>query len=200
MDEAAKVAGVGPAEIRHRNLVDASEFPYRNVMGAIYDRGTYRESLALCAELLRYGDWTAQQQRARAEGKLAGLGFACLVEPTAYGTGSFGSRKMTIVPGYERATVRMDPSGSVMIMVGTLSHGQGHATTYAADRGGHTQRRPRSDLAPSGRHRGSAARLGNLCESLDRGRRRGNCPSFRDACMPAEEDCGAPSRGQLLTT
>src|SRR5258706_5252832 len=40
-------------------------------------------------------------------------------------------RKMTIVPGYERATVRMDPSGSVIVMTGTHSHGQGHATTYA---------------------------------------------------------------------
>jgi aerobic carbon-monoxide dehydrogenase large subunit len=131
MDEAGRVTGVGAAEIRQRNLVDASEFPYRNVMGATYDRGTYRESLARCADLLEYGDWPARQARARAEGKLAGLGLACFVEPTAYGTASFGLRKMTIVPGYERATVRMDPSGSVILMVGTHSHGQGHATTYA---------------------------------------------------------------------
>ena len=131
MDEAGRVTGLGSAQIRDRNLVDASEFPYRNLMGATYDRGTYRESLALCREVLDYDGWPARQARARAEGKLAGLGLSCLVEPTAYGTASFGLRKMTIVPGYERATIRMDPSGSVMVMVGTLSHGQGHATTYA---------------------------------------------------------------------
>jgi aerobic carbon-monoxide dehydrogenase large subunit len=131
MDEAGRVTGLGSAAIRDRNLVDASEFPYRNVMGATYDRGTYRESLARCQEILDYDGWPARQARARAEGKLAGLGLACLVEPTAYGTASFGLRKMTIVPGYERATVRMDPSGSVILMVGTHSHGQGHATTYA---------------------------------------------------------------------
>jgi carbon-monoxide dehydrogenase large subunit len=131
MDEAGRVTGLGSARIRDRNLVDASEFPYRNLMGATYDRGTYRESLALCQEILDYDGWPARQARARAEGKLAGLGLACLVEPTAYGTASFGLRKMTIVPGYERATIRMDPSGSVMVMVGTHSHGQGHATTYA---------------------------------------------------------------------
>jgi len=131
MDEAGRVTGVGAAQIRQRNLVDAAEFPYRNIMGATYDRGTYRESLARCAELLGYDDWPARQERARAEGKLTGLGLSCFVEPTAYGTGSFGLRKMTIVPGYERATVRMDPSGSVIVMVGTHSHGQGHATTYA---------------------------------------------------------------------
>ena len=131
MDEAGRLTGIGPAEIRHRNLVDAADFPYKNVMGAVYDRGSYRESLLRCTEVLEDGDWPARRARARADGKLAGLGLACLVEPTAYGTASFGLRKMTIVPGYERATVRMDPSGSVIVMVGTHSHGQGHATTYA---------------------------------------------------------------------
>jgi aerobic carbon-monoxide dehydrogenase large subunit len=131
MDEAGRATGLGAVEVRDRNLIDASEFPYRNVMGASYDAGTYRESLAQCAGLLGYGDWPAEQARARAEGRLAGLGIACFVEPTAYGTASFGLRKMTIVPGYERATVRMDPSGSVIVLAGTHSHGQGHATTYA---------------------------------------------------------------------
>jgi len=131
MDEAGRVTGLGSAAIRDRNLIDATEFPYRNVAGATYDLGTYRESLARCQQILDYDSWPAQQARARAEGTLAGLGLACLVEPTAYGTASFGLRKMSIVPGYERATVRMDPTGSVIVMVGTHSHGQGHATTYA---------------------------------------------------------------------
>src|SRR5215469_5858992 len=131
MDEAGRVTGLGAVEVRDRNLIDALEFPYRNVMGASYDAGTYRESLARCAELLGYGSWPGVQARALAEGRLVGLGLACFVEPTAYGTASFGMRKMTIVPGYERATVRMDPSGSVIVMTGTHSHGQGHATTYA---------------------------------------------------------------------
>jgi carbon-monoxide dehydrogenase large subunit len=131
MDEAGRATGLGAVRIRDRNLIDASEFPYRNVAGACYDAGTYRESLARCAELLGFGDWPAVQARAQAEGRLVGLGLACFVEPTAYGTASFGMRKMTIVPGYERATVRMDPSGSVIVMAGTHSHGQGHATTYA---------------------------------------------------------------------
>ena len=100
-------------------------------MGASYDAGTYRESLARCAELLGHGSWPGVQARALAEGLFSGLGLACFVEPTAYGTASFGMRKMTIVPGYERATLRMDPSGSVIVMAGTQRHGQGHATSYA---------------------------------------------------------------------
>jgi carbon-monoxide dehydrogenase large subunit len=62
---------------------------------------------------------------------LLGVGLSIFVEPTAYGTRSFGARKMQMVPGYEQATVRVDPTGSVLVMAGTHSHGQGHATTYA---------------------------------------------------------------------
>jgi len=131
MDEAGRVTGLGPVEVRDRNLIDAAEFPYRNVTGASYDAGSYRESLARCAELLGYPDWPAVRARALADGLLAGFGLSCFVEPTAYGTAAFGMRKMTIVPGYERATIRMDPTGSVIVMAGTHSHGQGHATTYA---------------------------------------------------------------------
>ena len=46
MEEAGRATGLGAVGVRDRNLIDASEFPYRNVMGATYDEGTYRESLA----------------------------------------------------------------------------------------------------------------------------------------------------------
>lgn len=131
MERAAGVVGIGPVEIRDRNLVARSEFPYRNVNGAVYDAGSYRESLARCAELVEYDSWPTKQADARSDGRLLGLGISSFCEPTAYGTDAFGARKMSIVPGYEQATIRMDPNGSVVMMVGTHSHGQGHATTYA---------------------------------------------------------------------
>jgi carbon-monoxide dehydrogenase large subunit len=126
MDVAGAATGLGPIEVRDRNLVGAGEFPYRNVMGASYD-----ESLARCAEELSYTAFRKSKEEARASGRMIGIGFATFVEPTAYGTATFGARRMTIVPGYEQATVRMDASGSVIVLVGTHSHGQGHATTYA---------------------------------------------------------------------
>ncbi|HLN07032.1 MAG TPA: molybdopterin cofactor-binding domain-containing protein, partial [Acidimicrobiales bacterium] len=131
MEKAASEIGIGRIELRERNLVTRDQFPYRNIMGASYDEGTYLESLLKCAELLGYANWPETQARAREEGRLVGLGFGCFVEPTAYGTASFGARKMSIVPGYERASVRMDPSGTLVVMLATHSHGQGHATTYA---------------------------------------------------------------------
>ena len=62
-------------------------------------------------------------------------------ERTGYGTEAFAQRKMAITPGYDTALVRMDPSGSVLLSVGTSGHGQGHQTTLsqvAADRLGLT--------------------------------------------------------------
>lgn len=131
MDVAALRLGISPVEIRDRNLVSAEEFPYRNVVGASYDAGSYRESLAKCASRLGHPGFAEEKRRARSEGRLLGMGFSCFVEPTAYGTASFGARKMTIVPGYEQATIRMDASGAIVAMVGTLSHGQGHVTSFA---------------------------------------------------------------------
>lgn len=131
MDLAAQRIGIDRVEIRDRNLVGNDEFPYRNVVGVVYDAGSYRQSLSECARHLEYDAFEAVKGQGLPDGRLLGLGFSCFVEPTAYGTASFGARKMTIVPGYEQATVRMDASGGVMVMVGTLSHGQGHATTFA---------------------------------------------------------------------
>jgi carbon-monoxide dehydrogenase large subunit len=131
MEVAADQIGIDRLELRHRNMISRDEFPYRNVVGALYDPGSYRESLTVCAGLFDEKEVAELRREAQVRGKLLGLGFACFVEPTAYGTASFAARKMTIVPGYEQATVRMDASGSVVVMVGTLSHGQGHATTYA---------------------------------------------------------------------
>jgi carbon-monoxide dehydrogenase large subunit len=131
MDKAARRLGIDPVEIRHRNLIGPGEFPYQGVSGLVYDEGSYGESLDLCAETLEHASWRERQKAAREEGKLIGIGFSCFSERTAYGTPAFAARKMRITPGYESANIRMDPSGGVTVMVGTLSHGQGHETTLA---------------------------------------------------------------------
>ncbi|MBI2238982.1 MAG: xanthine dehydrogenase family protein molybdopterin-binding subunit [Actinobacteria bacterium] len=131
MDKAARLVGIDAVEIRRRNLIADQEFPYTGVTGLVYDRGSYRESLELCSRTLAQATWRKRQEAARGEGRLIGLGFSCFSERTAYGTPAFASRKMRITPGYERADIRMDPSGGVTVSVGTLSHGQGHRTTLA---------------------------------------------------------------------
>jgi carbon-monoxide dehydrogenase large subunit len=131
MDIAAHRLEMDPVLIRLRNLIARGEFPYRSASGLLYDEGSYRESLERCASALGHETWSARQVAARAQGRLIGQGFSCFSERTAYGTPAFASRKMAITPGFESADLRMDASGGVTVAVGTLSHGQGHETSFA---------------------------------------------------------------------
>src|SRR5919199_1000947 len=131
MQKAAKRVGIDAVEIRRRNLVTADEFPYESPSGAVYDPGSYIESLEKCVEALDLGAWRKRQEEARREGRLIGIGFSCFAERTAYGTRAFALRKMAITPGLDNAYMRMDPSGNVTVAVGTCGHGQGHQTTLA---------------------------------------------------------------------
>ena len=131
MQKAAKRVGIDAVEIRRRNLITADEFPYTSPTGIVYDPGSYVESLEKCAEALDLSTWKKQQEEARREGHLIGIGFACFAERTGYGTRAFALRKMGITPGLDNAHLRMDPSGNVAVAVGTCGHGQGHQTTLA---------------------------------------------------------------------
>ena len=128
-------------EIRLRNLVSPGAFPHVSPTGLEIDEGSYHESVELCAGTLDLPAFRERQRAAREEGQLLGIGFSCFAERTGYGTEAFAQRKMAITPGYDTALVRMDPSGSVLLSVGTSGHGQGHQTTLAqvaADRLGLT--------------------------------------------------------------
>jgi carbon-monoxide dehydrogenase large subunit len=131
MDKAAAPLGITRADVRRRNLIADDEFPYRGPNGELYDRGSYLESLERCLEALGWDDWPQRQERARAEGRLLGLGVATFSESTGFGTMSFGQRGMRATPGYETAEVRMEPTGDVVVAVGVSAHGQGHKTTLA---------------------------------------------------------------------
>jgi aerobic carbon-monoxide dehydrogenase large subunit len=131
MHKAAVRLDLGPVEVRRRNLIGSDEFPYTGITGLVYDPGSYRESLDLCATKLEHDSWKQRQEAARRDGRLLGLGLSCFSERTGYGTPAFAQRKMEITPGFDSAEIRMDPSGSVTVTVGTSGHGQGHRTTLA---------------------------------------------------------------------
>ncbi|HXG39516.1 MAG TPA: xanthine dehydrogenase family protein molybdopterin-binding subunit [Candidatus Limnocylindrales bacterium] len=124
LDAAADELGIDPAELRLRNALRGDEMPhdhgilYRDGAPLRLDAGDYRESIAEALRILEYDRWRAEQGRARREGRLIGIGMAGYIE----GTG---------VPPYEAASVRVDPSGRVVVTVGPPSQGQGHETTLA---------------------------------------------------------------------
>ena len=126
-------------EIRLRNL--AREFPHVSATGLGSTRAptTSRSSCARARSTCRRSG-SASARRAKRAG-CSGSASPCFAERTGYGTEAFAQRKMAITPGYDTALVRMDPSGSVLLSVGTSGHGQGHQTTLsqvAADRLGLT--------------------------------------------------------------
>jgi 2-furoyl-CoA dehydrogenase large subunit len=82
MDKAARMLGIDPAELRRRNFIPATAFPYDAPAGAQYDSGDYGKSLDLALDLADYAALKARRDAARAEGKLFGIGFACGVEPS----------------------------------------------------------------------------------------------------------------------
>jgi aerobic carbon-monoxide dehydrogenase large subunit len=131
MEKAAEALGLDPLQVRRVNLIGRHEFPYTGINKITYDEGSYRESLDLAEERVHAQDWPAERVRLRARGQLAGIGYACFSERTAYGTPTMSQRRMRMTPGYDTALVRMDPTGEVIVTTGTCGHGQGHETTFA---------------------------------------------------------------------
>jgi carbon-monoxide dehydrogenase large subunit len=124
MDELAAELGIDPVEIRQRNMVGPDELPLDR--GGInvwtgkftYDSGDYPESLRRAAAMVDYPAFRAEQQRARAEGRYVGIGFATYVEETGIGP-------------FEGASIEIDAGGHVTVLSGAGPSGQGIQTTLA---------------------------------------------------------------------
>jgi len=118
IDLAACQCNFDRIELRRRNLVPPSAMPYRNPFGMIYDSGTYQEVMD---HVLKLGAWSGiatRRAEAKARGKCRGIGVANYVD-TATG-----------VPR-ERAEITVQPEGVVEVVIGTVSSGQGHETSFA---------------------------------------------------------------------
>jgi aerobic carbon-monoxide dehydrogenase large subunit len=117
LDEAALALGLDRAEIRRRNVITASALPYSTVTGYAYDSGDFRKVLDRCAEMADWDGFPARQAASESAGLRRGRGIAYFIEQG----GVFN----------DRMELRFDPGGTVTIVAGTFSHGQGHETTYA---------------------------------------------------------------------
>ena len=131
VDVAARETGIDRIEIRRRNFIPAAAFPYQTPVALQYDSGDYQSTLD---QGLRAADWAgfeARRAAAAARGRLRGIGIstyveACGIAPSAL-VGALGARAGL----YEVGTIRVHPTGSVTVLTGTHSHGQGHETTLA---------------------------------------------------------------------
>jgi carbon-monoxide dehydrogenase large subunit len=131
VDRAAKVAGLDPIEIRRRNFIKPEDFPYQTPVALEYDTGDYDAAMDKALELADYDNFEKRKEQSAARGKLRGVGIstyieACGIAPSNV-AGALGARAGL----YEAGTVRVNPTGSVTVLTGSHSHGQGHETTFA---------------------------------------------------------------------
>ncbi|MGH9054405.1 MAG: xanthine dehydrogenase family protein molybdopterin-binding subunit, partial [Acidimicrobiales bacterium] len=136
MSIAAGRLGLDPAEVARRNLVPASAMPYRTTTGATYDSGDYHACLEDALRLAGYDDLRKAQRAARAEGRLVGVGLACVVEPSVSNMGYIslaeppGARAAGLPKSgnAEGVTIVIAPHGGVTVRFTSTPQGQGHAT------------------------------------------------------------------------
>lgn len=126
MDLVAAELKMDPAELRRKNFPAPSEFPFHTATGLFYDSGNYEGALDKAQEIIGYAALREEQAKARAEGRLVGIGLSTYVEICA-----IGPSQAAPAGGWESATVRIEPTCKVTVMTGASPHGQGQETSFA---------------------------------------------------------------------
>jgi carbon-monoxide dehydrogenase large subunit len=126
MDMLARELNMDPAEVRRKNFIQPSQFPYATQMGALYDSGDYDKALT---QALKNADWDGlkrERDAARSQGRLVGLGLAFYVEVCGLGPSA-----SLPTGGWEHAGVTIERGGQITATTGSSPHGQGNETTFS---------------------------------------------------------------------
>lgn len=117
VDKAAREVGLAPDEIRRRNFIPPEAFPYKNAFGQVYDTGEYERVMEACMRRADWGGFTARRKASEKAGRLRGIGMSYYVEICA----GFGN---------EISHLKFEKDGTLTLLVGTQSTGQGHETSF----------------------------------------------------------------------
>jgi carbon-monoxide dehydrogenase large subunit len=129
MDVLADELGIDAIELRKKNLITKEQQPYRSIMGWEYDGGDYPAALEVALKMADYPALLKEQEQARKEGRLMGIGFTTFTEIVGAGPG-----KKCHIAGlemFDSAELRLHPTGKAILKLGVKSQGQGHETTFA---------------------------------------------------------------------
>jgi carbon-monoxide dehydrogenase large subunit len=118
IDLAADELGLDPVALRRRNMIPPAAQPYANPLGITYDSGHYQEAMSAALALADWDGFPARRAGSRRRGKLRGIGVGNYVEITS------GAPR-------ERTEITVLPDGKVELVMGTMSSGQGHETSFA---------------------------------------------------------------------
>ncbi|MEC9152761.1 MAG: molybdopterin cofactor-binding domain-containing protein, partial [Pseudomonadota bacterium] len=117
IDKGAREMAMDPAELRRRNLVTANEMPYTTAMGLVYDSGDFEANMNQALSLGGQAKLAERKERAAANGKLLGFGYAVYTEPDGFMDNRVG--------------MTFDSSGIVTVTLTGQTNGQGHATVFS---------------------------------------------------------------------
>jgi aerobic carbon-monoxide dehydrogenase large subunit len=119
VETAARQIGMASDKLRALNFVKPSQMPYKTPIGGrTYDTGDFAGHLAKSRELADWAGFKTREKSSQKAGKLRGIGLGTYIECTAWGSG-------------EDVNVVLEQDGTVTVLSGTQSNGQGHATAYA---------------------------------------------------------------------
>jgi aerobic carbon-monoxide dehydrogenase large subunit len=117
VDYAADELGIDPIELRRRNLIPPEAMPFKSGLTFTYDCGEFEKTLDMALRLADAEGFERRRAEARGRGRLRGIGVANTIERAAAG-------------GFEAAEIRFDRSGTVSLVSGSVTQGQGHETVY----------------------------------------------------------------------
>jgi len=138
MDRLADRLGLDPADVRRKNFISADQLPYRTPTGGLYDSGDYPATFEKALDIARYAELRREQARARAAGRYYGIGLAVAIDPSVSNMGYVATAldpQFRAKPEYlpksgatESASVKIDPLGRLLAILGSTPQGQGHQT------------------------------------------------------------------------
>jgi aerobic carbon-monoxide dehydrogenase large subunit len=133
LDRASRELGIDPIELRRRNLIKPEDVPYRNAVGIIMDTASHITCLDRALAMSGYKEFKLARSGQRdIDGRLRGIGVACITEHTGQGSSRMRARGQSArSPGFDGASLRMEPDGKVVCHVSHTTQGQGHLTVFA---------------------------------------------------------------------
>jgi len=129
LETSARQLGISPVELRRKNFIQS--FPHQTPVIMAYDSGDFNANMDAALKASNYDSFEARRAESAKNGKLRGIGISCYIEacgiaPSA-AVGSLGAG----VGLWESGEVRVNPVGTIEVLTGSHSHGQGHETTFA---------------------------------------------------------------------
>ncbi|MHA3914424.1 xanthine dehydrogenase family protein molybdopterin-binding subunit [Halovulum sp. GXIMD14793] len=130
IDKAAIEMGIDPVELRRRNFVKPDQYPYATPVAVEYDTGNYDATMDKLLEMVDRDGFAARRAQSEANGKLRGFGISSYIEACGIAPSNLVGQLGARAGLYESATVRVNATGSISVLTGSHSHGQGHETTF----------------------------------------------------------------------